>query len=119
LPLIEGKMQGDRLKGDRVNANRLQDKFHADIAGRYRLSRGNRKRLNIADKQILEKLVLTRLKSDPVMQSSVYACVRDDIHKSPIKYAQLLGIETTIAISKKSKSFVDICRSTGKGSFVR
>ena len=119
LPLIDGKMQGDKLKGNRANVTRLQDKFHNDIGGRYHLNRGYKKRLSNADKQTIEKRVLESLKRDPVMKSSIWACVRDEIHKDPIKYAQLLGIETTIAIRKKSKTFVDICRSTGKGSFVK
>ena len=119
LPLIDGKMQGDKLKGDKANIKRLQDKFHADIAGRYGLSRGDNKRLSNADKQALVSKILARLKGDPVMRSCIYACVRDDLHKNPIKYAQLLSIEIISTTSKKSKSFVDHCRSTGKGSFVR
>ena len=71
LPLIDGKMQGRKLMGDRGNLMRLINKFHAEVARHYALSRSDRARLNNADKQRLEKLVLTRLKTDAAMQSSV------------------------------------------------
>ena len=119
LPLIDGKMQGDKLKGDRANIKRLQDKFHADVAGRYGLSRSDYKRLSAMDKQSIEHQVLARLKGDSVMLSCVWACVRDDIHKAPMAYAQILSIELEKPTRKASKSFVDIKRSHGKGSFVK
>lgn len=117
LPLIDGKMQGSELKGDRVNIQRLLDLFHADVAKHYGLSRSNYKRLSSKDKQSIERQVLTRLRGDNVMLSCVWACVRDAIHKDPMPYAQMLSIEPDKTI-RKVKSFVDHKRSKGKGSFV-
>ena len=116
LPLIDGKMQGSKLMGDRGNLMRLIDTFHTEVARHYGLSRSDRKRLNNADKQTLEKLVLTRLKSDVVMQSSVWACFRDAIHNDPLPFAQILSIQMPRATKGKSKSFVQIMTSKGKGS---
>lgn len=116
LPLIDGKMQGDKLKGDRANVRRLQDKFYMEIAGHYGLSRSDKQRLSSADKQTIEKIVLMRLRSDPVMQSSVWGCIRDSIHKDPMQYAQMLSITTPAKRSKKTKSFVEIMTSKGRGS---
>ena len=79
LPLVDGKMQGNAMMGGTGNLYRLRNLFHKEVAGRYGLSRSDRKRLNAMDKQRLEKLVLTRLKGDAVMQSSVWACFRDAI----------------------------------------
>jgi hypothetical protein len=113
LPLIDGKMQGRKLMGDRGNLMRLINKFHAEVARHYGLSRSDRTRLNNADKQSLEKLVLMRLKSDSAMQSSVWACLRDAIHNDLLPFAQMLSIQLPLAT--KAKSFVQIMTSKGKG----
>jgi hypothetical protein len=115
LPLIDGKMQGDKLKGNRDNVNRLNSSFIDEVAVHYGLSRGARTRLNASDVQTLEKLVLTRLKSDPAILSDVWACIRDAIHKDPLPFAEMLSIELPLATPKKTKSFVEIMTSKGKG----
>lgn len=119
LPLIDGKMQGSAMMGDRGDFKRRNNQFHKDVAGRYGLSRGDNKRLNSTDKQALEKLVLKRLMSDPAIQSIIWPCIRDDVRNNPSKYAQILSIGLAKPTHKASKSFVDIARSKGKGSFVR
>ncbi|MDI1361509.1 plasmid recombination protein [Methylotenera sp.] len=112
LPLIDGKMQGRDMVGSTGNLMRLINKFHADIARHYGLSRSDKKRLSNMDKQSLEKLVLTRLSNDPARQSSVWACLRDAIHDDPLPYAQMLSIKPPQATNK---SFVAIMTSKGKG----
>ena len=119
LPLINSKMQGHSMVGNIGNLMRLINKFHADIANLYGLSRNESKRLNQADKQTLEKQVLMLLKSDPAMQSSIWACVRDAIHNDPLPYAQMLSIKLEQTKRNKAKSFVDHKRSKGKGSFIQ
>ena len=116
LPLINGKMQGRDMVGNTGNLMRLINKFHADVAGHYGLSRSDKKRLSNMDKQTIVKLVLTHLKSDPAMQSCVWACFRDDIHKDPMKYAQVLSIGVLAKNKPKPKTFVQIMTSIGKGN---
>ena len=116
LPLIDGKMQGRKLMGDKGNLMRLINKFHEEVARHYDLSRSDRARLNNADKQTIEKLVLKRLEGDPAMQSSVWACIRDAIHYNPLPYTQMLSIQMPVATKGKSKTFVQIMTSKGKGS---
>lgn len=115
LPLIDGKMQGRDMVGSTGNLMRLINKFHADVARHFGLSRSDNKRLSNLDKQTIEKLVLTRLSNDPAMQSSVWACLRDAIHNDPMPYAQMLSIKPPLAKQKKHKSFVAIMTSKGKG----
>lgn len=117
LPLIEGKMQGNKLIGGKGNLMRIINLFYSEIAYRYGLAKSTRRRLSAKDKQSIERQVLTRLKSDSVMQSSVWQCVRDAIHKDPMPYAQMLSIEPDKTLHK-AKSFVDHKRSKGKGSFI-
>lgn len=91
LPLIEGKMQGNKLMGNKGNLTRLRNLFYQDVAVKYGLSQNN-KRLTSEEKKTLEDKVLWQLKPDPVMKSKIWACVRDAIHKDPVPFAQLLGI---------------------------
>jgi len=119
LPLINGKMQGRDMVGNIGNLMRLINNFHADVAKHYGLSRNESKRLTQVDKQTLENQVLMQLKSDPAMQSSVWACVRDAIHNDPLPFAHLLSIEVAATKQTKAKSFIDHKRSKGKGSFIQ
>lgn len=119
LPLIDGKMQGNKLMGGHGNLMRLINLFHNEVAKHYGLSRSDKKRLSEADKQSVVKLVLSRLKADSVMLSGVWACVREAISSDPMPYAQMLGIDKPQQdYGKVNKSFVEIKRSKGKGSFI-
>lgn len=116
LPLIDNKLQGDKLKGDRNNIMRLSNLFHTEIGSQYGLIKTVKSRLSAKVKQSITQLVMEKLKGDAVMKSSVYACIRDLIYKDPMPFAQLLSIGL---IPETNKSFVDIKRSHGKGSFVK
>lgn len=125
LPLIDHKLQGNKLIGNKGNLYRLINVFHQQVASRYGLSRNETKRLSPSDKEAIEREVLRSLKQDSVMKSSIWACVRDAIHRDPLTYAQVLSINLdesvtpSHALSQRQKSFVDYKRAKGKGSFVR
>ena len=118
LPLINGKMQGNQLMGSTGNLMRLINLFHKEVARHYGLSRADYKRLSANDKQTIEQQVLTRLRGDSVLKSSVWPCVRDAIHKDPLPFAQLLDINKPKAGSKPAKTFVQIMTSKGKGKAI-
>lgn len=116
LPLLEGKMQGDKIKGDRTHAKQLQEKFHNEVARHHGLSKSVRKRFTHAEKKCLSTQVLYKLKNDPVTQSSIWPCVRDSISKDPLPFAQLLSIqEASVKRKMKQRTFVEIMTSKGKG----
>lgn len=116
LPLIDGKMQGNALIGNRANLARLINLFHKQVAVHHGLSKSNRKRLSLMDKNNLAIMVLNRLKGDNAMLSSVWACVREFVAKDPLPFAQALSIELSDPAIKTSKSFVKIMTSKGKGA---
>ena len=105
LPLIDGKMQGNRMVGSTGNLMRLINKFHLDVARRYGLSKNDKARLSATDRQNLANFVLAHLKrvNDPVMKSCVWSCIRDLIGKDPLPFAQMLSISLTLATPSKSK----------------
>jgi hypothetical protein len=117
LPLDDGKMQGSKMIGNKGNLMRLINKFHTEVARHHGLSRNKSKQLSPKDKYSLSKLILIKLKTDPVMKSSIYPCVRDLIVKDPFPFAQTLSITPT-AKKLSVKSFVDHKRSKGKGRFI-
>jgi hypothetical protein len=117
LPLIDGKLQGRKMMGGKGDLMRLINTFHLDVARHFGLSRTDKKRLSNAAKEKIEREVLRRLKSDSVMNSCVWAIVRDLIKKDPMHFAQLLSI--TPPAKTKTKSFVDYKRAKGKGTFIK
>lgn len=117
LPLVDGKMQGNKMIGGKGNLMRLINLFHKDVAKNYGLSRSDYKRVNSADKARLALAVLNRLHGDSIMKSSVWAWAIEAIKADPFPLAQMLTIVSAKPTSKKVKSFVDHKRSHGKGSF--
>ena len=116
LPLVDNKMQGNKIMGGKGNLMRLINLFHAEIARYYGLSRNETKRLTSKAKESLERQVLGRLAIDPAMQSMIWPCVRDAIHNDPLPYAQLLGIDQKHQPAiYTARSFVQIMTSKGKG----
>ena len=116
LPLIKGKMQGSDMIGGTGNLYRLRNLFHTGVARRYGLSRSKSKRLSAMDKKSLAGRVLSQLKTDPVMKSSIWAYVRDLVVKDPLPCAQMLSIKLAVSSQTKGKSFVAIMTSKGRGS---
>ena len=117
LPLIDGKMQGNKMIGGTGNLMRLIHLFHKELAKHYGLSRSDYKRYNSADKASVALAVLKHLQSDSIMKSIVWAWAREAIQADPFPLAQILGIVNAEPTSKKTKSFIDHKRSHGKGSF--
>lgn len=116
LPLIDGKMKGSDMMGGKGNLLRLINLFHAEVASCYGLSRSESKRLSAIDKQSLASRVLSQLKTDPVMKSSIWAYVRDLVVKDPLPCAQMLSIKIAKNGHSNGKSFVSIMTSKGRGS---
>lgn len=116
LPLIGGKMQGNALIGNRGNLARLINLFHKQVAVHHGLSKSNRKRLSLMDKNNLAILVLNRLKGDSAMLSNVWACIREFIANDPLPFAQALTIELSPSVVNAKNTFVKIMTSKGKGS---
>lgn len=119
LPLIDGKMQGDKLKGDRTLIRERKKSFYDEVACKYGFNYRDLKPLNATNKQALAREVIKRLSTDSVQKSAIYAWVRDMVYEDPKEVAQMLGIETVQASTLPSKHFVDIARSKGKGQFIR
>lgn len=116
LPLLDGKLQGDKIKGDRSRVKARQQSFYEQVSAKYGFKNPALIKLSKEDKRQLATEIMRNLKNDPVMQSKIYQWVRDALFASPIGCAQLLGISIE-PNQPKLKHFVDYKRSKGHGSF--
>lgn len=118
LPLHEGKLQGDKIKGNRACVKERQRLFYEQVSGKYGFKNPALLRLSKEEKRQLATKVMQHLKSDPIMESKAYQWFRDAIFADPVGCAQMLGIAIEPS-QPKLKHFVDYARSKGHGSFVK
>jgi len=116
LPLLDGKLQGDRIKGGKEHVAIRQKSFYERVSSKYGFESPVRRKLSTTAKTLLAKSVMKALKDDPVYQSKVFAWIRDAVFKNPLGCAQILGIPLP-EDEPKIKHFVDYKRSRGRGTF--
>ena len=116
LPLIDGKLKGSEIMGGKGNIYRLQRAFAESLGVAHGLPLNKRLRHN--ERNTLARDVLAQMDAqhDPAMQSPAWTIIQDTIKRNPQPFADLLGVvQTKQALTKKSKSFVGIMTSKGKG----
>lgn len=113
LPLDNDRMIGSEMVGNRARLRALQDSFYIHVACKHGLRKPTRKLVGFV-KTDTEQLILSYLKNDSVMRSEIWPLVRDLIHKDPLPFTELLGIEP--ARKRDYRSSVEIMTSKGKGS---
>lgn len=115
LPLIDGRMVGSDLMGNRRKLLELRQDFHQAVAARYGLRKAPA-RLAGASKHNAAAAVLAHLKkaSDAALRSKVWPLVRDAVEADPGPYIVALGIKLDPP-KKKQRTMTQIFTSTGKG----
>lgn len=117
LPLVDGRMNGSDLFGNRQRLQFLHTDFHAAVAGRYGLSKAPAR----LQGQAKEKTVQTVIKqiqatNDGALKSALWPVVRDLIDRDPAAFAQALGLDIARPTKKKVRTMAQIFTSKGKGS---
>lgn len=112
LPLVDGHMVGSDLKGYKSRLRAINLSFHAEVGIKHALRKPTPK-LSGQTKVLTGQLLLSQLKSDPVMQSVLWPIIRNMIRDDPSPIARLLGVEVVKA--RPNRSSVDIMTSKGKG----
>jgi hypothetical protein len=115
LPLIDGRMIGNKLIGGKQKLMALQKEFHAVVASTFGLSKAPA-RLSGSTKQAGAKAVLQKLRetSDGALQSAAWAVIREAVERDPAPYLLALGIELATP-EKKLRTSTAIFTSKGKG----
>jgi hypothetical protein len=117
LPLVNNRMVGSDLVGNKPKFLKMQKDFHDKVASRFGLQKAP-DRLYGPTKAAAVAKVLQRLReaADPVLSSLVWATVREGIERDPAPYLLALGIDLPKPKAKKLKTMAQTFTGTGKGA---
>lgn len=117
LPLIDGRMNGSDMFGNRQRLQFLHTDLHAAVAGRYGLQRAPA-RLQGAAREKTAQTVIKAIQStnDAAVKSVLWPVVRDLIGREPAAFAQAMGLDVAIPAAKKARTMTQIFTGKGKGS---
>lgn len=115
LPLVDGRMNGGKLMGNRQKLMAMQQNFFDAVASLYGLYKAPAKPSGLT-RQAWAKSVFQALQADAdtALKSKVWAVVRDSIERDPAPYLQALGIDAPTPI-KRMKTMTEIFTGKGKG----
>lgn len=115
LPLVDGRMNGGKLMGNRKTLMAMQQHFFDAVASIYGLQKAPAK-LSGLTRQAAAKTVLQTLRegADAALKSKVWASIRDAIERDPVPYLQALGVSAP-APAKRMRTMAEIFTSKGKG----
>lgn len=117
LPLVDGRMNGSDLFGNRQRLQFLQNDFHAAVAGRYGLAKAPARLQGQAKAKTVETVIKQiQATNDTALTSALWPLIRDWIARDPVACAQVLGLEVTKTADKPQRSMAQIFTSKGKGS---
>jgi hypothetical protein len=110
LPLINGRMVGSDLMGNKPKLKTLQADFHAQVARRYGLERQHQaKRLSATVRRRVAEQVLLAIEAKPscIFGPGVKSVLLDLFAQDPEPIMQALGIPMPVTVDRK-KTFVGI-----------
>jgi hypothetical protein len=117
LPLIDGRMNGSDLFGNRQRLQFLQNDFHAAVAGRYGLVKAPARLQGQAkDKTVQTVINHLHATNDTALTSELWPLIRDWLARDPVACAQVLGLDVAKTADKPQRSMAQIFTSKGKGS---
>jgi Plasmid recombination enzyme len=119
LPLLDGRMRGSDVMGDRQTLQARQTSFYEQVSQRYGLLKPQSTRIRPEARQGAANAVLVHLRAtnDTVLKSAAWALVRDLIDHEPMRWAECLGVEVDNSPKpKKARTMVQIFTSKGKGA---
>lgn len=115
LPLIDGRMVGSDLVGNRQRMVAMHNQFHADVASRH----GLKKPPTGLTKAAKESAAVALLKyltgnEDPALRSAIWPQIREAFEKDPAPFLLALGLGFAEK-PKKLRSMTQVFTSKGKG----
>ena len=115
LPMLNNRMVGSDMVGNRAKLLQMQQDFHRDVAARHGLRKAPA-RLVGATKQRAVAAVLGRLQAaaDGAVTSVAWATIRDAIERDPAPFLAAMAIELEPP-KKKLRTMTQIFTSKGKG----
>jgi hypothetical protein len=116
LPLIDGRLNGSGLVGNKQKLMAMQTQFHQGVAARYGLRKAPA-RLSSPAKLAASTAVFERMRQtgDKALQSAAWPSIRAGIENDPRPFLLTMGIEVATP-KKKLKSMAEIFTGKGKGA---
>jgi hypothetical protein len=119
LPLLDGRMRGSDVMGDRQALQARQTSFYEQVSKRYGLLKPQSTRLRPDAKQRAAGAVLAHLRAnnDAVLKSAAWPLVAEQIAHDPVPWVECLGLDIqTDEKPKKLRTVAQIFTSKGKGA---
>lgn len=108
LSLKDGKLCGSEIMGDRGALQKRHDSFYWKVANKHGLKKPPRK-LSAQQQERVFKDVSAAIHGEGLIpKSKVYSLIMDEIRKSPVKYAQALGLELPDKTINDKRTFAAI-----------
>lgn len=116
LPLVEGRMVGSSLMGNKKNLAKIQESFYQEVAKNFGFQRPPKK-INAAQSKKVAAEVLNHLVStqDPSTKSKFWPSIVEAIYKFPIGFANALEIQFKSYPKRPQRTMTQIFTSKGKG----
>jgi hypothetical protein len=119
LPLIDGRMRGSDMMGNRQTLQARQTSFYEQVSKRYGLLKPQSTRLSPEARRKATGAVLAHLRAsnDAAQKSAAWALIRDLIGHDPIRWADCLGLKVESSPKPKQlRTMAQIFTSPGKGA---
>jgi hypothetical protein len=119
LPLIDGRMRGSDMMGNRQTLQARQTSFYEQVSKRYGLLKPQSTRLSPEAKQKATGAVLAHLRAtnDAAQKSAAWALIRDLIGHDPMLWVDCLGLKVKSSPKPKQvRTMAQIFTSRGKGA---
>lgn len=115
LPLVNGRMVGSDMVGNRQALMALQTQFFDEVARRFGLSKPKARMAGATKADASARVIATmRASNDPALKSHAWPVIRAAIESDPAPFVAALGLVIE-AKPKRLKSSTAIFTSTGKG----
>lgn len=117
LPVVDGRMVGSDLVGNRARLQLMQTDFHAAVSSRYGLTRPMAaKRTSKAIRDKVAGMVLDAILNAPecLARPNVRIALTDAIASSPDTLAAALGVSIPTGKARRERSFVEIMTAPAK-----
>ena len=109
LPLVDGRMVGSDLMGNRAKLQALQADFQLKVAHRYGLARqATPARPNAAQRREAVDMAFAALETNSGLQTAVLLALLEPHRADPLPLLQVLGIAMPAPKRKAKASFVEI-----------
>jgi hypothetical protein len=115
VPLVNGRMVGSDMVGNRQTLLTLQSKFFDEVARPFGLTKPPARLMGTAKTEAAARVIAAmKASNDPAIKSAAWAVIRAAIECDPAPFTAVLGV-VLAPKAKRLRSSTAIFTSTGKG----